>query len=209
MNNHLRGKRPFGGSSDFPSKRTNADFSDLPTHVPNSAPPLQLGLGAPQPLVAATLREAPPKEPIFIEGTTISLQTEEDIANWIAERKKNWPTRKNVEAKQEKMAAAPAAEKPQKQAVCKFFARNKKCKFGAKCKNVHEAATGSSTQGLRRINGIDVVIPQRYSGSVSERTSLFTKLVQRDLYEHENNVVIDFLRYLELQGLVDQNESID
>jgi ribosome assembly protein 1 len=30
---------------------------------------------------------------------SIKLETEEEIAAWIAERKKNWPTAKNVELK--------------------------------------------------------------------------------------------------------------
>lgn len=36
---------------------------------------------------------------VAIEGTGIRLETEEDIAAWIAERKKKWPTRERVAEK--------------------------------------------------------------------------------------------------------------
>lgn len=32
--------------------------------------------------------------PVFIEGTGITLETDEDIAKWIAERKAKWPSAK-------------------------------------------------------------------------------------------------------------------
>ena len=42
-----------------------------------------------------------PNGTIYIQGTNISLQTEEDIAKWIEERKRNWPTNKNIELKRQ------------------------------------------------------------------------------------------------------------
>jgi hypothetical protein len=35
----------------------------------------------------------------MIQGTGITLQTEEDIAKWIAERKAKWPSAKRVAEK--------------------------------------------------------------------------------------------------------------
>ncbi|KAM9908459.1 hypothetical protein OXX79_000376 [Metschnikowia pulcherrima] len=156
------------------------------------------------------------KEPVFIEGTNITLQTEEDIAKWIAERKKRWPTRKNVEAKLSEQKSTPPKQEQNvskheqvspKQNICKFYAKTKRCKFGNKCRNVHESGTSSiRTQAdsatRKTINGVQVNIPQRYKKEVSGAGSLFTKLVQRDLYEHENNVIIDFIQYLESKGLI-------
>lgn len=176
----------------------------------------------------------PEKEPVFIEGTNITLQTEEDIAKWIAERRKKWPTRKNVEAKLQAQpspaptpAPEPVVENEQntgpKQNVCKFYAKHNRCKFGNKCRNVHETQpkTCSNTNnnnknnsltsggsGTRKIiNGMLVNIPQRYKKEVNGAGSLFTKLVQRDLYEHENNIIVDFLQHLDSKGLINHDIS--
>lgn len=198
------GKR--GDSENGPAaKRAKyaSPLLDLPTHLPNLAsPPSQ------PPIVEKKEPEKPAEEPIFIEGTTISLQTEEDIAKWIEERKKNWPTRKNVEAKlkqqQERKEEKP--EKPKRQNICRFFAKNKKCRFGNKCKNLHEAANlPLSNSKVQIINGIEVAVPQRYKNDPSNNKSFYKKLVQRDLYEHENNKVLDFLLWLDQQGKIDHD----
>lgn len=34
-----------------------------------------------------------------IQGTNVKLETEEDIAKWIAERKRKWPSARNMELK--------------------------------------------------------------------------------------------------------------
>lgn len=186
--------------------RTDFDFSDLPTHLPNAAPtPLLPAPHQTDAPVAGSEKASETKKPIFIEGTNITLETEDDIAKWIEERRKNWPTRKNVEAKLKKQNETKV-EKPDtpKQSVCKFFARTGKCKFGNKCKNLHEPGF-SKDPGCKMINGLLVRIPERYKKEVDYSGSLFTKLVQRDLYEHQNNTVIDFVQYLDSKGLIDKN----
>lgn len=145
-----------------------------------------------------------PSEPIYIEGTTILLQTDEDIAKWIEERRKNWPTRKNIEAKAQRQGSQaqtqPQAETKLVKQVCRFFAKTGKCKFGNKCKNSHESADPST----KTINGISVKVPQRYKTGVSGG-SLFKNLVQRDLFEHENDFVLDFIKHLLSNSLIDLN----
>ncbi|KAI0691325.1 nuclear fragile X mental retardation-interacting protein 1-domain-containing protein [Cytidiella melzeri] len=47
-------------------------------------------------------------KPIPIQGTTVRLDTAEDIEKWIAERKKRFPTAARVEEKRQKMAEAVA-----------------------------------------------------------------------------------------------------
>lgn len=204
-------KRPAPDAADSSKRSKSVLLDGLPTHLPNSAPPV------PQPVpVSDELKPAvtkPTAAPIFIEGTNITLQTEEDIAQWIAERRKKWPTRKNIEEKRaQQQNAVPAPKEaglPRKQ-VCKFFSRNRKCKFGNKCKNSHElansAAPAARSGNVQVINGLKVAVPQRYSreGPTQGSGSLFTKLVQRDLFENENNVVMDFILYLDAQGIIDR-----
>lgn len=144
-----------------------------------------------------------PSEPIYIEGTTILLQTDEDIAKWIEERRKNWPTRKNIEAKAQRQGnqkqEQPQGETKSSKQVCRFFAKTGKCRFGNKCKNSHESGGDSST---KTINGISVKVPQRYKNGISGG-SLFKNLVQRDLFEHENDFVLDFIKHLLSNSLID------
>lgn len=201
-------------------KQKTNDFADLPTYLPNT--------GSNKNSESDELRENPsttseapvaskesvksndsvaPKEPIFIEGTNITLQTDDDIAKWIEERRKNWPTRKNVElkAKREQERKAPETEKTVTKQACKFYARNKKCKFGTKCRNLHEVASNAS---LKTINGIQVAVPQRYKKEMQLSGSLYKNLVQRDQYEHENNIIIDFLQFLDKNNLIDRDASV-
>lgn len=217
------GKRARAGENPLNVKKQKfaSALADLPTHLPNQvsapsrpSPKLQEPQVQEEPSDSAPDRPHVPGEPIFIEGTSIVLQTDEDIAKWIEERKKNWPTRKNVEAKlknqQEKNETAKPEQKgPRKLNVCKFFARNRKCRFGNKCKNLHEASNhpqSNNNSRVKVINGLEVAVPQRYKNDpASNNKSFYKKLVQRDLYEHENNKVLDFLLYLDSQGKINHD----
>lgn len=196
-------------------KQKTHDFSDLPTYLPNTGSHAStVGDGLLENLDEKDSKDneesedsLTAKEPIFIEGTNITLQTEEDIAKWIEERRKNWPTKKNVElkAKRDQETKNPEPEKSVTKKVCKFYARNKKCKFGAKCRNLHETASNNSA--LKTINGIQVAVPQRYKKEMQVSGSLYKNLVQREQYEHENNIVMDFLQYLDKNSLIDRDVS--
>lgn len=68
------------------NKDKHETFGDLPTHLPNTkSQPLEVKQFAPVPLL----------------GTNIVLSTPEDIEKWIAERRRNYPTkqRRNDAAK--------------------------------------------------------------------------------------------------------------
>lgn len=211
-----------------------ADWLDLPTHLPNAlsetrntstdSDPNSVEIGDESDIdkteevsfLSSSVSLNPPDlqdEPLqpknselfFIEGTNITLNTDEDIARWIEERRKNWPTRKNIAAKAEKLLNRLAAfeaqtERPQKR-VCRTFAKSGSCKYGKKCKHLHESS-GSSRSKI--INGISVKVPQRYK-TMTKSGSLFKNLVQRDLFEHENDFVLDFVKYLLYNGMIDVN----
>lgn len=61
---------------------------------------------------------------------------------------------------------------------------------------------------MKTINDIPVSIPQRFKNDGSQ-SSLFRKLVQKDHFENENEKVLDFILYLQLQNLVDHNVSMN
>ncbi|KAI5966072.1 hypothetical protein CANMA_003318 [Candida margitis] len=146
---------------------------DLPTHLPNETPESSTTEVNPELQPAITnkgvqdVQETPindspgsssnaTKKAVAIPGTNITLQTEEDIAKWIEERKKNWPTKANVERKQQLKEAKrklhqqnTRSKRPldgngtqennkRSKTICRFFQQYGKCKYGNNCKNIHE-----------------------------------------------------------------------
>ncbi|EDK36595.2 hypothetical protein PGUG_00693 [Meyerozyma guilliermondii ATCC 6260] len=209
-----------------------ADFGGLPTHLPNTAP-------EPSTLVNETEQNSPEipdrKESInkneeisigsseatsqlsapYIPGTSIKLETDEDIAKWIEDRKRNWPSKKNIEQKKKRPAppAIPHESAPSKRPrnVCRFFQQHGRCKFGKNCKNVHESSGGTksgNSSNIKTINDITVSIPQRFKNDDSQ-SSLFRKLIQKDHFENENEKVLDFILYLQSKNLVDHNVTMN
>ncbi|KAK9237308.1 nuclear fragile X mental retardation-interacting protein 1-domain-containing protein [Lipomyces kononenkoae] len=152
-----------------------------------------------------------------IPGTTISLQTEEDIAKWINERKKNWPTVKRIQEKEEelrrKQAEAEEARKAKgkfqeektnqestmfaKGNICKFFAKTGRCNRGSKCPFSHErlANTGSALNTKKY---------KRYGRP--QKMPLFKRLVQND-WDKENEKILDFVSYLVDIGVVSKSKA--
>mmetsp|Transcript_2299 Transcript_2299/g.2530 ORF Transcript_2299/g.2530 Transcript_2299/m.2530 type:complete len:276 (+) Transcript_2299:270-1097(+) len=172
-------------------------------------------------------------EPVFIPGTNITLETEEDIRKWIEERKKKWPSRRNIEEKEKirqeqtkipsnskkrmnESSVSQNTKKPKN--ICKFYQNNKRCKFGNKCKNVHEATTSSgakASQNTKTINNILVAIPQRFKNElyINEKDTnahplLFKMLVQKEHFENENSKILEFLEFLDERGLIDHDVEI-
>ncbi|KAK6455177.1 nuclear fragile X mental retardation-interacting protein 1-domain-containing protein [Scheffersomyces xylosifermentans] len=251
------------GKADHQKQETiGISVLDLPTYLPNDLPSETVVSNEIDNVVDTQedddsfqneeqLVKANSEEPTFIPGTSITLQTEEDIAKWIAERKKNWPTRGNVARKLESQAednkkskpveSTPTASPSKRNAeddnnngpkkkqknVCRFFQQHGHCKFGVKCKNIHEAGSkpanpvASSNQHdlthyRRNINGIPVLIPKLYSNRTNSFTqntnnnsgtglSLFKHLVKQDHLENENKTILNFIQFLEKQGLIDHD----
>lgn len=167
---------------------------------------------------AASVASSQPEQsrPVMIPGTSISLNTKEEIEAWIQDRKKKWPTTARVEAKQ----AAAAAERAQReserntnsgqgdsnssvrkpQMVCKFYKRNKKCLNGEKCRFSHqigdEPNSASSTSGKGSLSN------KRYTlYEAPTKMPLFKMLVRNDL-DLENKPVLEFIEYLALNNKI-------
>lgn len=202
------------------------DELDLPTHLPGEGPNTPEQQKSSEEVTNVhKFEETQPtndsrasngalkQKPVPIPGTNITLETEEDIAKWIADRKRNWPSKSNIDRKQQERAKRPAEEPtPETKAVppakrgrqvCRFFQQHGKCKFGAKCKNVHELAEQTAAYYRQTINGIDVRIPKLYSNRT--KTPLFHSLVQQDHDQHENDRVLKFIQQLDQHGLIDHD----
>ncbi|KAK9251637.1 nuclear fragile X mental retardation-interacting protein 1-domain-containing protein [Lipomyces tetrasporus] len=153
---------------------------------------------------------------VTIPGTAISLQTEEDIVKWISERKKNWPTAKRIELKQEELQRKKAEEEEprkvkeklqeeqskqkneelSKRNICKFFAKTGRCNRGSTCAFSHERSANAfiATKKYKRF-----VKPQKMP--------LFKRLVQND-WDKENGKVLDFISYLVDIGVVSKSKAV-
>ena len=201
-----------------------------------------------------TLPKAYTNETIYIQGTNISLQTEEDIAKWIEERKRNWPTNKNIELKRQQQqqqqkdndndiiktdninkrkndneSSNTLTKKLKSINICRFYQLNKKCKFGNKCKNLHEqqqqpqqhhqkqsinenpitSTYNELTHYRKFINGIPILIPKLYSNrtenTLMNKLSLFKHLVSKDHMTNENEKVIEFIKWLNDHGIINHD----
>lgn len=206
------------------------DMSDLPTHLPGEQPgpegkDKKEEVGAEEPALSRAVPDQPKArgrpDGLVDPRFNISIETDEDLAKWIAERKKNWPTNKRVEEKRKRQAEAPAPpekEPPAKRpkTVCRFFQAQGRCKFGNKCKFSHEKGAAGAGAGAGAgvvVNGVNIFIPKKYSNDHYQReranpsSSLYKMLVQRDLYEHENTTVLDFIQYLDAQGKIDHSQT--
>ncbi|KAK9387794.1 hypothetical protein V1515DRAFT_569240 [Lipomyces mesembrius] len=153
-----------------------------------------------------------------IPGTTISLQTEEDIAKWISERKQKWPTerriqekeleiqRKAVEYDEARKAKEKLREKKKKEEdnifakhnICKFFAKTGRCNRGCKCPFSHERPANTSSTALTAKKY------KRYNKP--QKMPLFKRLVQND-WDKENEKILDFISYLVDIGVVSKSKA--
>ncbi|KAK9480607.1 nuclear fragile X mental retardation-interacting protein 1-domain-containing protein [Lipomyces japonicus] len=154
---------------------------------------------------------------ITVTGTNISLQTEEDIAKWIADRKKKWPTARRVEEKQVEMELQKIAELEAKKAsrqqkedvrqinlheirlsrnICKFYAKNGKCTRGSKCSFSHE-----------RLDHHDMPIKKYKRFDNPLKMPLFKRLVQSD-WDKQDQEVLQFIEYLASHGILDRSKAL-
>lgn len=132
------------------------------------------------------------------------LEAAQDVDKWLAERRRNWPTRERIAAHAEAQPArqdsvkldsgaanatqkleTPAsrmAQRTQKR-TCRFFAKGN-CRAGDKCRFAHVR---------------EPFVPKRYEAP--SKTSLFLKLVQSD-HDAEDELLLDFIYYLSDKGIL-------
>ncbi|RCK57449.1 hypothetical protein Cantr_06508 [Candida viswanathii] len=219
----------------------NLFILDLPTYLPNEAPKEPEIKPKGEPLIPPQdvdeddeEKQAKSNGPMCIPGTAITLETEEDIARWIEERKRNWPSNQNIERKKQEAEAKKQQQRlkrkhegaasldqvsPKKpKNICRFYQMNKKCKFGNKCKNLHEdpkndnpvtSSFNELTHYRKFVNGVPVLIPKLYANrtenTLVKKLVLFKHIITRDQEVRENNRVLEFIKYLNEKGLIDHN----
>ena len=136
---------------------------------------------------------------IIVPGTSISLNTAQEIEEWIKERRKKWPTTARVEAKlREQQVTASASAKAgsstdntRPKGVCKFFARSGRCNNGAQCRFEHSRPAASDSP--RNNNNKSKTEYKLYEAH--KKMPLFKMLVRNDM-DKENGVVLDFIEFL-------------
>ncbi|GAO47237.1 hypothetical protein SAICODRAFT_8793 [Saitoella complicata NRRL Y-17804] len=160
---------------------------------------------------------------VTIPGTTISLDTPEDIAAWIAERKKKWPSASRVaekDAERQQMVEARkrkaeeegvdgagggggdeesggGAKKARDERVCVFFQRGR-CRKGRHCHYKHERGgqnPNPTSSGPNKGQG-----PNQSGGKVEAfrkggRKSLYERLLEQDR-ERENGLLLQAICFL-------------
>lgn len=138
------------------------------------------------------------------------LAAAKDIDEWIAARKRNWPTASRVQERLTAKSALPAEDssspaghqpaadpdladlssatpKLAAKPICRYFMRGK-CRAGSSCKFSHE----------RRPHG--PTIYKRFEAPV--RNSLFVKLMQSD-HDSEDLKILEFISQLDAAGRLD------
>ncbi|TPX43428.1 hypothetical protein SeMB42_g04359 [Synchytrium endobioticum] len=133
-----------------------------------------------------------------------AAESPEEIAKWIEDRKKNWPSAANLARKQAeteaKAAAAaerksqPSSTKPKHQklqsnAPCKYFAKGK-CFKGSNCPHLHAPSR----------TGGEVVSPGESTSAVNAgatvvRSTLLKKLLEKDV-KQERRILLQCIAYL-------------
>lgn len=139
--------------------------------------------------------------PIAIPGTSIVLQTDEDIAQWIAERKKNWPSKKRIEQKSLELQTRKRGSEDSEQAskrqkrYCKFFIKGN-CR-NEHCPNLHEIPVKPlPSNKLVYHHDMPINIPERYSKSANYGKSLHKLVVEQDHYQNENTQILKIIEKL-------------
>ncbi|ANZ76883.1 BA75_04271T0 [Komagataella pastoris] len=149
---------------------------------------------------------ADPGKPIPIPGTSIVLETEEDIKKWIDERKKNWPTRKRMLEKEEssKQHSTSSANSPPNKkknpGICRFYATTGKCRNGNKCKFVHGPPNLPNHRTVV-LGGITVQVPKRFTPSLN-RGKLNNMLVEDEHFKKENDKILDVITQLFTENII-------
>lgn len=122
--------------------------------------------------------------------------------------------KRNASVREQENGEEMAKEGGQKKSrnICRFYQSHGKCKFGNKCRNVHESLGMGTNNNVKIVNGLAVRIPQLFTNEeyLKEKqggttTSLFKKLVQKDHFENENKRILEFLNYLDSRNLIDHN----
>jgi hypothetical protein len=132
------------------------------------------------------------EEDVHSSGVIVSkLESPEEIANWIEERKRRYPTAANLAEKRKSTSLLPdypsdedkAVMKKQKKRPCKYFQQGK-CRHGANCTYSHDVQV--STNGKR---GTETKETMRFGRKMTSRP-LYEQLAEQDEVLRQKESVI-------------------
>lgn len=117
----------------------------------------------------------------------------ENIEDWIAQRRKNWPSNKRVQEKKDQenrnhtrsesgAVSGSELQAAAKKRPCRYFAAKGTCRLGDKCTFSHEKKF------------------QRFEGA--GKSALFKRLLQADMSE-ENEQILSFIELLNRHGYLE------
>ncbi len=122
------------------------------------------------------------------------LAAAQNVQEWIAARRKNWPTTERTQERQsagEPVADTKAAQPPRPPKICRYFARGK-CRSGDTCRFAHVDAAAAAARPT---------IYKRFEPPV--RSSLFVKLMQTD-HDGEDARILSLIAELDAAGKLDK-----
>lgn len=150
----------------------NQAYLDLPTHLPNEVPKQQPALVEKRDEVIEEVNPSEAaKEVVPVFGTNIVLKTEEDIEEWVKQRKLNWMKKiSNSRPEPESKPAPATSNQPPKR------------------------TQRTSDPRLNR-NQTRVQKPQHKNNHNSNKTNLNNLIIQREI-QHENKAILDVIKEL-------------
>ena len=143
---------------------------------------------SPEPKLPSSLRQLIPKKYLHVHKQDFS---EESVKKWIAERKRKYPTKDNVEKKKKKIKENPEKDpesdsetttKKRGRKLCKYFMKGT-CKQGKNCKFEHD-------------DSIKVIRQEKAKRRKLDRNKgLLKALLQKDI-GREHEILLQAIRHL-------------
>jgi hypothetical protein len=185
----IYGKRS-SDEGDTSNKRFKADTLDLPVHLPNLKPEPDTVVRKQEDILEKeTAAEIQEKPAVPIAGTTVKLETQTDIDEWIKQRKANWMKKiSNSKKSQPESSQSPSHSREEKLVTSTNQNEN------------------SSVEKHNNRRGAHEQRQQDRSYTHNNKFNLNKVIIQRGLSK-ENQTILDVIRELFDQRVIDKPEA--